>query len=93
MHVPYIYYSHLSTKSALQKSTVGVKNLDEKYFPFGIPSGGGMVFYVDKITDLKLVRRSCRCMIFDGSLSIEADIFPCKGKDITALRSRRPFIF
>ena len=55
-------------------------------FPLGFPSGVGMVFYVDKITDLELVRGSCRCMIFVRPLSTEADIFPCK----SASRSGRP---
>ena len=42
-----------------------------------------MVFYVDKITDLELVRGYCRCMIFVGTLSIGVCIFPCKGKGIS----------
>ena len=42
-----------------------------------------MDFHIDKITDLELVRGSCRCMIFVRPLSIEADNFPCKGKGIS----------
>ena len=39
-----------------------------------------MIFYVEKITNLELLRGSCRCLIFVRPLFIEADICPCKGK-------------
>ena len=62
-------------------------------FPFGFPSGGGMVFYVDKVTDLELVRASCRCMIFVGPLSMEADISLVWARAyLAASRSRRPLL-